>query len=103
MKTIESIIFQLRAEGLDDYQILEQLDEAKGQLDLIESYDLRDLLRQHKPSMHIQAVYRMHERHPEKLPGMKINDKWFYDRALALKWVEEVKVKTEKRKAKGEL
>ncbi len=103
MNTTKSIIAQLRAQGLDDYQILEQLDAAKEHLDLIESYDLRDLLRQHKPNMHIQSIYRMHERHPEKLPGMKINDKWFYDREPALKWVEAVKAKAEKRKAKEEL
>ncbi len=92
MKTTESIIAQFRAQGLTDYQILEQLDEAKRELDLISGPEMLKKLQSINPKYTKSAVYKRIARSYNDY-ARKIGGTWYIDRDAAEEWLEEVRGK----------
>ncbi len=92
MKTTESIIEHLRTQGLTDYQILEQLDEAKGQLDIISAQDLLAQAQQINPKYTRHAIYKQITRNM-KSHARKIGGTWWIERQAAEDCLEQARNK----------
>ncbi len=92
MHTTRSIIAQLRAQGLDDYQILEQLDAAKHHLDLISGPDLLARAQQINPKYTRYAIYKQIGRNM-KSHARKIDGVWWIERQTAEDWLTQARNK----------